>query len=89
MLMSAGGDAGWGRFGAGVLAPLTRYPHFVRLPHGTAGMAHPCAAPPFARVLRAILADSLCSALRIACAKAPPACSLTIVLAVKGSLLMS
>ena len=44
--------------GLAVLAPLTRYLHFIRLPDGTAGMAHPCAAPPFARVLRAILADS-------------------------------
>jgi hypothetical protein len=47
MFMSAGGDAGWGRFGAGVLAPLPRYPHFVRLPDGTAGDGTSMCRPAF------------------------------------------
>ena len=43
-------------------------------------------APPFARVLRALLASSLRSALRIAGPKATPACSSTSVLIIeKGS----
>ena len=43
-------------------------------------------APPFARVLRALLASSLRSALRIAGPKAAPACSSTSVLIIeKGS----
>ena len=45
-----GDNAAWSRLGPGVLAPLTRYPHVIRLPYGTAGMAHPCAAPPSARI---------------------------------------
>ena len=47
----------------------------------------PVPAPPFARVLRALLASSLRSALRIACPKVAPACSEPSVNVVeKGSL---
>jgi hypothetical protein len=62
-------------FGPAVLAPLTRYLHFARLPDGPAETGRPVPAPPFARVLRALLASSLRSALRIAGPKAAPACS--------------
>ena len=73
-------------FGPAVLAPLTRYLHFARLPDGPAETGRPVPAPPFARVLRALLASSLRSALRIAGPKAAPACSSTSVLIIeKGS----
>jgi len=60
--------------GLAVLAPLTRSLHVIRLPDGPVGWNIPVPAHLSPASLRALLADSFCSALRNARPRAAPAC---------------